>query len=106
MFNKVYVILDTSVWDNEEIAQIVGVTPSVNVAKKLFKNHINNIKDIINFDDLEFSLDGISDGFIVNEDDNSFELYSTDSYGEFHSLISIEEVELTLEKTKDNDYVL
>lgn len=64
------------------------------------------MKKDIDFDNLDFAKDSDSDGYILDESNNKFELYLNGYYNDCHSVISIEELELKLDNSKDNDYSL
>lgn len=104
MDNKVYVIIDNCVWNDEENNRIVAVTPSRDLAKQIMKNYIEVVKREIDYDDLDISEDGIDDGFIVDESDDSWVIYSNGEYSSYHSSISINEKELIDEKEYNEEY--
>lgn len=106
--NKVYILLDNCVWDDDDYTKIVAVSFDKNIIKEEMKKYIEKLKKDIDFDNLDFSEDGIDDGYVVEEDENSFSIYENGEYNSFHSNIYISEQELLTELSdeKEEDYGL
>ena len=91
---KIYIITDNSVWNDEELNKIIFATTSKEQALKELKEYVQQVKWEVDFDKLDFAKDDYGDGFIVEEDDNSFSLYENGEYNSYHIDISIIEQEL------------
>lgn len=100
--NKVYILLDSYAWNDESCIKIVAVTSSESKAKELLKEYVEKVKKEVDFDLLDIVDDDDDDGYIVNENENSFELYCNGYYDSNHISISIEEKELILDKKREN----
>lgn len=102
--DKVYVIMDCCVWDDEEYTKIVGVATTKEFAKDILKRYVKDVKKELDFDNLDLSENGIDDGYVVEADDDYFKIYLNGEYNSFHTSISIVEKELISEKEKENGY--
>lgn len=100
---KIYIVVENSVWDDEEYNKIILATTSKKLAQEELKKYIEHVKSEVDYDELEFSEDEISDGFIVEEDDNSFSLYDNGEYNSFHVEISIIATDLIKELTNEKE---
>ena len=100
--NKVYVIVDDCVWDDDNCTKVVGVSKSEKIAKLYFQEYVRNIKEELNFDNLDFS----ENEYICEEDDKKFLLYLDGEYNSFHTEIYINECELINEKDLSDKYEL
>lgn len=95
---KVYILLDSGTWDDENYLNVIAVSTDKNEIKRFMDKYIQVVKKEIDFNNLEISKDGIDDGYVVEEDEDSFSLYLNGEYNSFHIDISINEKELLKEK--------
>ena len=111
--NKVYVITDNAVVDDEIINNVYGVAVSKNEANKIFNQAVKDAKcdfefDVvnpINIDDYNHNCDG---EWIYDENEKSFEMWLEGEYNSNNINIELLELELTnnLENEKEEEYGL
>ena len=102
MENKVYIIHDNCIWDDESCPKLVGATTNLEVAKELLKKYIVEVKNSIDFDsidlvneDIESDYDDIPEEcWIYSESDTHFSLYQSGNYNSNHISINIEQLPL------------
>jgi len=88
--NKVYILLDESIWDDDYITKVVAVSFNKDTINKIAKNYIDKIKKEIDFDDLD------KEDYTLDYDkDNSFSIYLSGYYNDNHINITILEKEIT-----------
>lgn len=101
MKNKVYIVIDDTVWENDPYLNIVAVTKDKAIAEQVLSDYVKKIKEEINFreldvveatKDLDYS-EHESD-LIYNESERDFYLYKNDDYNSNHIDISIIEEKL------------
>ncbi len=102
--DKVYVITDNCVWDDEDYSQIVGIATTKELAIECFKNYVEKVKDEIDIDNLDISENGIDDGYIIEEDEDYFRVYRNGEYNSYHTYISLYEKELIKESEMSETY--
>lgn len=112
MNDKVYIIHDDCVWDDEFYPKIVGATTDKNIALRMLQNYIKEVKDIIDFnsmdlvqDDIELDYNDFPEHWIYSESDTHFYLYLNGEYNSNHISINIECLPLCkdLESVYDNE---
>lgn len=108
--NKVYVVLDNSVWNDDDYTEIVAVTDTKEKAKEILKDYVKKLKDEVDFDDLEFAEKDYDDGYVVEETEDSFYLALNGEYNSYHTSVDIFEKELNYYqnyyKEEENNYEL
>lgn len=104
--NKIYVITNNSIVDDEVYYNIYGVTSNKKEAKKLLKEAIKNVKqdsDFYNLDAINInktnSLSVLDEKWFYSEDENSFSLFLNGNYNSNNYSIYIKEY--SLDKNKD-----
>lgn len=101
--NKVYILLDDSVWDDEPITKIVAVSLNKNEIDKVAIDYINKVKDDIDFDNLEITDDEDSEYVLDSDEEGNFSIYVNGYYNGNHINISIIEKELIMNKTNESE---
>lgn len=104
--NKIYVVTNNAIVDDQIYYQIAGVSITKDGAEKIFKNAIRKTKDDIDFENLdaieineEENLD--QEEWFYEETDTSFELYLNGEYNSNNFSINIEEFDLCNTKNKE-----
>jgi len=88
--NKVYILLDESIWDDDYITKVVAVSLNKDTINKIAKKYINKVKKEIDFDDL------VKEDYTLDYDkDNKFSIYLSGYYNDNHINITILEKEIT-----------
>lgn len=88
--NKVYILLDESIWDDDYITKVVAVSFNKDTINKIAKNYIDKVKKEIDFDDL------VKEDYTLDYDkDNKFSIYLSGYYNDNHINITILEKEIT-----------
>lgn len=97
--DKVYVITDNCVWDDEDYSQIVGIATTKELATEYFKNYVKRVKEDLDFENLDIVKDPMSEdcGYVVDDEDNYFRVYKNGEYNSYHTYISLYEKELIKE---------
>lgn len=95
--DKVYVVTDNCVWDDEDYSQIVGIATTKELAKECFKKYVEGVKQDLDIDNLDISKNGIDDGYIIEESDDFFRVHLNGEYNSYHTYISLYEKELIKE---------
>lgn len=98
--NKVYAILNDTVWDDEDYVSIVGIYSDKKGAKEKMKECIKEIKTNIDFNNLELAPNSYDDGYIVEEYPDSFQIYLNGEYSRYHVGLYIDEKQLFLDKKR------
>ena len=107
--DKVYVVVEHDVSNDELYNNVIGVTFSKKEAKKLLKEAIKELKEVINFNSLDakdVTSDEIQDydgEWLFEKNNDSFSLYLNGEYNSEHFEISIREVNLTYEIDKNKE---
>lgn len=101
--NKVYVLLDDSVWDDEPNTKIVAASLDKDEIDKVAIDYIKKAKDDIGFDDLEITDDEDSEYILDSDEENSFSIYLNGYYNGNHINISIIEKDLILDKSNETE---
>jgi len=104
--DKVYVVTDNCVWDDEDYSQIVGIATTKELALECFKNYVKRVKEDLDFDNLDISENGIDDGYVVEEEEDYFRVYRNGEYNSYHTYVSLYEKELIKEKETVVNYEL
>lgn len=97
--DKVYVVTDNCVWDDEDYSQIVGIATTKELATECFKNYVEKVKEDLDFENLDIVEDPMSEdyGYIVDDDEDYFRVYRNGEYNSYHTYISLYEKELIKE---------
>lgn len=74
--NKMYVVHTDQSYDYDQTSYVVGVYPTLEEAKKVFNDHVKDIKSTEEYD-------------TVNEEETRFEAYNEGWYVRDHYLIEI-----------------
>ena len=101
--NKVYILLDNCVWDDDDYTKIVAASFDKNIIKEEMKKYVEKLKKDIDFDNIEISDEDIEGVYVVEEDENSFSIYENGEYNSFHSSIYILEQELLTELSNEKE---
>ena len=104
--NKVYVLLDDSVWDDEPNTKIVAVSLDKDDIDKVAIDYINKAKDDIDFDNLEITDDEDSEYVLDSDEKSNFSIYLNGYYNGNHINISIIEKDLILTKSNETENLL
>ena len=100
---KIYILNDDCVWDDENDSKIVAVSFDKDELKKEMKKYIEQVKKEIDYDNLEDYSEEANENFIVEENENSFLIYEDGYYNRNHIDISIIEKEIISEKVKETE---
>lgn len=96
MSDKVYLVHEDCIWDDECYPKIVGATTNKEIAQVLLKDYVKQIKEDVDFDTLdlvneESIKDFCEDGcWIYSESNTHFSLYLNGEYNSYHININIE----------------
>lgn len=101
--NKVYILLDDSVWDDEPITKIVAASLNKDEVNKIAIDYINKVKDDIDFDNLEITDDEDSEYVLDSDEEGNFSIYVNGYYNGNHINISIIEKDLIMNKTNESE---
>lgn len=107
--DKLYVVMENDVTNDECYNTIIGVTFSKKEARTLLKNAVKELKQDIDFNNLDakdINSDEMLDydgEWLFDKNKDSFSLYLNGEYNSEHFEISIREVNLTYEKDKNKE---
>lgn len=102
--DKVYILLDESVWNYEDCTRICGAFENINDAKEYLKQYVQETKDEIEFNEFEIAGNGSElDKYYLDETEDRFICYLIGEYDGYHINITIEEVKLIKEKNIESD---
>ncbi len=109
MENKIYIIYDYGVWDDEQYHEIIGATESKEDALKIIKDYIEKIKDEIDFDNIEaieetddLDTSELDEEWIYSESEDHFSLYLNGEYNSNNINININQISLLKSLENDN----
>lgn len=96
--NKVYVIFENSVWDDEDTCKVIGVFLNKKAATQIFNKYVENIKKTIDFDELDAiseneNIDN-NDGWIYDKTEDQFSIYLNGEYNSYHINVVMDEFDL------------
>lgn len=107
--DKLYVVMENDVTNDECYNTIIGVTFSKKEARTLLKNAVKELKQDIDFNNLDakdINSDEMLDydgEWLFDKNKDSFSLYLNGEYNSEHFEISIREVNLIYEKDKNKE---
>lgn len=107
--DKLYVVMENDVTNDECYNTIIGVTFSKKEARTLLKNAVKELKQDIDFNNLDakdINSDEMLDydgEWLFNKNKDSFSLYLNGEYNSEHFEISIREVNLIYEQNKNKE---
>lgn len=104
--DKVYILLDDSVWDDETTTKIVAASLNKDEVNNVAIDYINKVKSDIDFDNLEITDDEDSEYVLDSNEENNFSIYLNGYYSGNHINISIIEIALTTNKIKETENLL
>lgn len=104
--DKVYILLDDSVWDDESTTKIVAASLNSDEINKIAIDYINKVKSDIDFDNLEITDDEDSEYVLDSDEANNFSIYLNGYYSGNHINISIIEKDLVVDKTNKSENLL
>lgn len=104
--DKVYILLDDSVWDDESTTKIVAASLNSDEINKIAIDYINKVKSDIDFDNLEITDDEDSEYVLDSDGASNFSIYLNGYYSGNHINISIIEKELVADKTNESENLL
>ena len=97
--DKVYVVTDNCVWDDEDYSQIVGIATTKELATECFKKYVEQVKEDLDFENLDVVKDPMSEdyGYVVDDEEDYFRVYRNGEYNSYNTYISLYEKELIKE---------
>lgn len=107
--DKLYVVMENDVTNDECYNTIIGVTFSKKEARTLLKNAVKELKQDIDFNNLDakdINSDEMLDydgEWLFDKNKDSFSLYLNGEYNSEHFEISIREVNLIYEQNKNKE---
>lgn len=104
--DKVYILLDDSVWDDESTTKIVAASLNKDEVNKAAIDYINKVKSDIDFDNLEITDDDDSEYVLDSDEEENFSIYLNGYYSDNHINISIIEIDLVTDKTNETENLL
>lgn len=111
--NKVYVITNNAVVDDEVFYDNLGVTTNLEEAKKMLKQNISDIKCDSDFDNLsaikitdDIDTSTLNEEWVYEENEYGFNLYLNGNYNSNNFSSHIEQYDLDKIKQKDKEYDL
>jgi len=104
--DKVYILLDDSVWDDESTTKIVAASMNSDEINKIAIDYITKVKSDIDFDNLEITDDEDSEYVLDSDEASNFSIYLNGYYSGNHINISIIEKDLVVDKTNKAENLL
>jgi len=104
--DKVYILLDDSVWDDESTTKIVAASMNSDEINKIAIDYITKVKSDIDFDNLEITDDEDSEYVLDSDEASNFSIYLNGYYSGNHINISIIEKKLVVDKTNESENLL
>jgi len=104
--DKIYILLDDSIWDDESTTKIVAASLDREEVNKIAIDYINKVKSDIDFDNLEITDDEDSEYVLDSDNEGDFSIYLNGYYSGNHINISIIEKNLVIAKTNESDNIL
>lgn len=104
--DKVYILLDDSIWDDESTTKVVAVSLDRDEVNKIAIDYINKVKSDIDFDNLEITDEEDSEYVLDSDKEGDFSIYLNGYYSGNHINISIIEKDLVIAKINESDNVL
>lgn len=104
--DKIYILLDDSIWDDESTTKIVAASLDRDEVNKIAIDYINKVKSDIDFDNLEITDDEDSEYVLDSDNEGDFSIYLNGYYSGNHINISIIEKNLVIAKTNESDNIL
>lgn len=104
--DKIYILFDDSIWDDEATTKVVAVSLDRNEVNKIAIDYINKVKSDIDFDNLEITDEEDSEYVLDSDKEGDFSIYLNGYYSGNHINISIIEKDLVIAKTNESDNVL
>lgn len=104
--DKVYILLDDSVWDDESTTKIVAASLNSDEINKIAIDYITKVKSDIDFDNLEITDDEDSEYVLDSDEASNFSIYLNGYYSGNHINISIIEKNLVVDKTNESENLL
>ena len=108
MSDKIYVITNNAVVDDEVFYNILGITPNLEEAKKMLNQNIKDIKCDADFDDLDaieltddIDTSSLDEVWVYDQDEYGFNLYLNCNYNSNNYSSHIEQYDLS--KSKENE---
>lgn len=108
--DKIYVVMENTIIDDEIFNGIIGVTTSLKDAKLIMKNEIKTLNKIMDFDSLNATnindvdnIDEYDNEWLYEKDDYSYSLYLNGEYNSNNISVSIKEKSLINELKKDKE---
>ena len=108
--NKVYVVMENTIINDEIFNGIIGVTTSLKDANLIMKNEIKTLNKIMDFDSLNATnindidnIDEYDNEWVYEKDDYSYSLYLNGEYNSNNISVSIKEKSLINESKKDKE---
>ena len=96
--DKIYILLDDSIWDDESTTKIVAASLDRDEVNKIAIDYINKVKSDIDFDNLEITDDEDSEYVLDSDNEGDFSIYLNGYYSGNHINISIIEKNLVIAK--------
>lgn len=97
--DKVYVIIDNYVWDDEECLKVVGVAATKELGKECFDKCVEQVKDELDIED------GCEDDdYVIEDEDDYFSVYKDGEYNSYHTCIYLSEQKLIKESEIEENY--
>lgn len=104
--DKVYILLDDSVWDDESTTKIVAASLNSDEINKIAIDYITKVKSDIDFDNLEITDDEDSEYVLDSDEVSNFSIYLNGYYSGNHINISIIEKDLVVDRTNESENLL
>lgn len=108
--DKIYVVMENTIINDEIFNGIIGVTTSLKDAKSIMKNEIKTLNKIMDFDSLNATnindidnIDEYDNEWVYEKDDYSYSLYLNGEYNSNNISVSIKEKSLINELKKDKE---
>lgn len=108
--DKIYVVMENTIIDDEIFNGIIGVTTSLKDAKSIMRNEIKTLNKIMDFDSLNATdindidnIDEYDNEWVYEKDDYSYSLYLNGEYNSNNISVSIKEKSLINELKKDKE---
>lgn len=108
--DKIYVVMENTIINDEIFNGIIGVTTSLKDAKSIMKNEIKTLNKIMDFDSLNATnindidnIDEYDSEWVYEKDDYSYSLYLNGEYNSNNISVSIKEKSLINELKKDKE---
>jgi len=100
---KVFAILNQTIWNDDNDSNVVAITKDVNIAQTIFHQLVGKVKKKLDFDNLYFVSNSQEIGYLYDEGKDYFFICTNGSEDDIYILIKISEHELVKEIKQEKE---